>query len=250
MVRELEASLGVSLFSRSSRGADLTDAGRALLEEAEAILSALSRLEGRVKRMGTQVPPLRIGFVSAALEVYLPDVLSRVASQGWPLPKLVEASSDQQSRALAAAELDLGLLHPPVVVAPGIAVAELGCEGFCVALPSDHPLTAKKAVASADLVAHPLVLFPKSQGPVLHAAISDALAPFGKMRIGAEAARSHSQLALVAAGVGIGLISASVAGAVTYRGVQLRPWSDRPVSVSLQSAIMAPKALLTELGYL
>ncbi|WP_372571644.1 LysR family transcriptional regulator [Ruegeria jejuensis] len=248
-IRELETALGVSLFERSKSGMTLTAEGSVLLEEAEAILAALSRAEARIKRMGMYSKPLRIGFVSAALDSHLPDLLSRISARGWPAPELIETPTNPQAKALARAELDLGLLHPPVDAARGLSLASLGEDEFLVALYEGHPLAERKAIRSADLANHPLVLFPRSQGPVLHAAIRDALAPYGELKIGAEAARSHTQLALIAAKVGIGLIGASVARTLDYHGVVLRPWVDRPKMVALQCSIMGSEALLAELNY-
>ena len=248
-VRELEAALGVRLFERYAGGMTLTEAGRALVEEAEAILAALHRAEGRVRRFGDAATPLRIGFVSAALDAHLPELLSRIAARGWPAPNLIEMQTDPQAQSLAKAELDLGLLHPPVEAAPGLALAVLGQDGFCAAVPIDHPLAAFDAVCSDDLARFPLVLFPQSQGPVLHAKITNAIAPGGCLNVSAEAARSHTQLALVAAGAGVGLIGASVARSIDYRGVVFRPWADRPSAVSLTSGVMGGDALLRELGY-
>jgi len=249
-IKDLETGLGIAVFERSKSGTTLTDAGRVMLEEAEAILAALDRAEARVRRMGPQARPLRIGFVSAALDAHLPDLLARIARKGWPAPHLIEVASDPLAHALASAELDLGFLHPPVEVAEGLGLASLGEDGFLVALQDGHPLTENESICSSDLVGHPLVLFPKSQGPVLHAAINDALAPNGGLNIGAEAARSHTQLALVAAGAGIGLVGASVARTIHYKGVVTRPWVDRPKEVALKNSIMGAKALLSELHYI
>ncbi|MCG7492780.1 LysR substrate-binding domain-containing protein [Thalassobius sp. Cn5-15] len=249
-ISELEAGLGVAVFERSKSGVSLTDAGRILLEEAEDILAALDRAEARVSRMGRQARPLRVGFVSAALDAHLPDLLSRIAGKGWPAPQLIEVSSDPLAKAIARAELDLGFLHPPVDVAAGLTIAPLGEEGFCVALRKGHPLSECDSIRTSDLTKYPLVLFPKSQGPVLHAAIKGAIAPDSDLEVAAEAARSHTQLALVAAGAGIGLIGDSVGRTISYDGVVTRRWTDRPKAVALQNAILGADALMADLGYI
>ena len=249
-ISELEAGLGIAVFERSKSGTLLTDAGRILLKEAEGILAALDRAEARVRRMGTQTRPLRVGFVSAALDAHLPDLLARIARKGWHAPQLIEVSSDPLAEAIASAELDLGFLHPPVEVGAGLTLASLGEDGFLIALQDGHALTEHESIRSSDLVDHPLVLFPKSQGPVLHTAIKEVIAPESDLIVGAEAARSHTQLALVAAGAGIGLVGESVARTIRYKGVVTRPWADRPKRVALQNSIMGADALLTDLGYI
>jgi DNA-binding transcriptional LysR family regulator len=42
-IKAMERELGVQLFRRKPRGVELTEAGRALLEDARAILSRLQR---------------------------------------------------------------------------------------------------------------------------------------------------------------------------------------------------------------
>lgn len=249
-ISDLEAGLGVAVFERSQSGVALTEAGRVLLQEAEGILAALDRAEARVKRMGSQARPLRVGFVSAALDVHLPVLLSRIAKKGWAAPQLIEGSSDPLAKSVACADMDLGFLHPPVDVDAGLSLAALSEDGFAVALQEGHTLTEREFIRSSDLAQYPLVLFPKSQGPVLYAAIQEAIAPDGDLKVAAEAARSHTQLALVAAGAGIGLIGDSVRRTLRYDGVVMRCWMDRPKTVALQNAILGADALLADLGYL
>lgn len=53
-VAALEAELGVRLFKRSSHNVALTGAGKVLLEEADALLSAAEAAAGRVRAAAEQ----------------------------------------------------------------------------------------------------------------------------------------------------------------------------------------------------
>src|SRR3972149_4376792 len=52
-VQKLEQDLGVALFDRSGHRAQLTPAGRELMQEGRALLRAAGGLECRVKRVAT-----------------------------------------------------------------------------------------------------------------------------------------------------------------------------------------------------
>src|SRR5688572_29676011 len=61
-IRELEAELGLTLFERSSRSVELTDAGERLLGEARAVLIAVERFEQSAEQLTTEGSDLAFGF--------------------------------------------------------------------------------------------------------------------------------------------------------------------------------------------
>lgn len=73
-MKELEASLGVTLFERRTRSIELTTAGRSLLEEIDPLIEALDRGVARIARrnrrtqLRLQLPPL------FAAELFIPHV--------------------------------------------------------------------------------------------------------------------------------------------------------------------------------
>ena len=56
-IQQLEAELDTALFERTSRGVELTDAGRVLLEDARQVLRDVEHAEGRARRVGPRAPP-------------------------------------------------------------------------------------------------------------------------------------------------------------------------------------------------
>ena len=71
----------------------------------------------------------------------------------------------------------------------------------------------------------------------MYSKLLKALAVDGQINVVAEAARIHSQLALVSSGLGIGFIGAFTAKKLSYTGVQFREWSDRPKGIEFTLAI-------------
>ena len=252
-IRQLEERLAVQLFERSVAGMALTEAGQELARDAAAILGRLERAEARLREIGGQTQPLRIGFVSAALNAALPALLRGLKAKGQPPPKLSELSTPQQVDALTLGHLDVGLLHPPVAQPADFESRTLGLDPFCAALPADHRLARRTSLRFSDIAQEPLVLFPESQGPDLYRRIRSLVREAGgDFQVAAEAKRLHSQMAIVAGGLGVGLVASQAAANLTFHGVVTVPLTDTKdrLFVELELVALGSKieALLAMLG--
>lgn len=247
-IAQLEDRLGVSLFDRSVRGMHLTDAGAVLRDEARTIVGRLNHLEERVRHIGGNPRPLRLGFVSAALNAVLPTLLRGLRKRDFPTPFLSEMTTPEQVAALRDGNLDAGFLHPPVPLPEGIAARSLGRDPFCAALPAGHRLVGRGAIRFAEIASEPFVLFPDHQGPDLHATIRAlAHAAGSDLVVAAETPRIHSQLALVAGGLGVGLITRSTAAVLTFEGVSVVDLTDTADRLFLDLHLAAPPMVLQDL---
>ena len=245
-VKAVEDRLQVNLFDRTVKGMRLTRAGETLRREAETLLPRIDRAVLRVKDVAREVQPLRIGFVSAALNEVLPRLLRSLLAEGKPTPVLQEMTTLGQVAALTNGQLDLGFVHPPVAIPNDIQIVSLGRDRLLAALPADHTLAGKKALSFSEIVDEPFVLFPRDQGPSLYGAIERAAYDAGgTLRIAAEAQRVHSQLALIAGGLGIGLVPSSLARSLQFKGVVYRDLVDAP-SLYLELAILSTTVLVRE----
>ncbi len=247
-IRQLEARLGTELFERSASGMEMTKAGRILAQEARALLGQLNRAEQRVSAMGQASRPFRIGFVSAALNDVLPSILNEIRRQDLPVPGLWEMTTPEQLRAFEEAQLDIGLMHPPIPRIQGLSSVSLGRDSFCAALPADHPLAVKSDLSVADVADEALVLFPPEQGRNLFETIRSLFCPSGgALNLAAGARRIHTQLALVAGGLGIGLITESTARTLTFKGVVTRPIPEIRDKLFIELVVVAEASVLAQL---
>lgn len=78
-IKELEDELGVRLFTRSSRGMALTEAGHSLWENAEGILKQTALMRRKAQTLSGDVAgTLHIGINNPPETLYLDDILSRL----------------------------------------------------------------------------------------------------------------------------------------------------------------------------
>ncbi|WP_420346868.1 LysR family transcriptional regulator [Pelagibius sp.] len=250
-IRLLEERLGARLFDRSVKGMRLTAAGAALAEDARALLGGLARAEARVRAVAGEAEPLRIGFVSAALSAALQDLLRGLSAKAMPAPQLQEMTTPQQLEALERGTLDVGLLHPPARRLDDFEVRPLGRDPFWAALPSSHRLARRRALRFAEIAGEPFVLFPRAQGPALRATVESLVKDAGAdLNVVAEAARAHSQLSLVAGGLGVGLVSRATAAQMTIRGVTVVPLKDTAERLFVELHLLAEPRTMAMLAKL
>jgi len=225
-IRNLEHELGVRLFDRGGRRLELTDAGRAFLEKAYAILEQVGEAERAAVRAGRgEVGRLALGFTGMTLYSVMPEVV-RAFGERFPEVELAlrETCTRTLTEALLAGRLDAGFLHPPVA-APEIAMQTVLSEPMVAVLPQGHRLTTQPAVPLELLAGEPFVLFPQEEGPELHDRILEACRARGfRPRLISESPSPHTAVGLVAAGMGVSLVWASMRNlkrpGVVYRSLR------------------------------
>ena len=221
-LNRLETELGARLFTRSRRGAVLTDVGLAILDDIRASLAYGDAASGRAHAMGTgRAGRLTIGFVTHALYEVLPNALRRLHAEHPQLDVVLrEMSNSEQVEALEGGRIDMALLHPPVSISTRVHELRLGADPMLVALPADYAVAADGCVSMAEVAQHGLVWFPDAQIPALRGQLLGALRRAGhETRVVQDANRTLTVLACVAAGMGWSLLPRSVR-ALRHGGVQ------------------------------
>jgi DNA-binding transcriptional LysR family regulator len=229
-IRALETRLGVMLFARSRRRVELTPEGTRLLGEARRIVGQLERTVQEVRGMARgEEGRLRIGFVSLADYGVLPGLLKafKSARPGIALA-LREMLSPEQAAALAAGELDFGLLLPPVPGAGELEHIVVQRERFVVALPAGHRLAAARGkLAVSALAGEPFVMVPRDIAPGLYDIVTGLAARAGiSFNVAQEAIQMQTVVSLVSSGLGAAIVPGSIAN-LGRRGVVYRELADR-----------------------
>jgi LysR family hydrogen peroxide-inducible transcriptional activator len=225
-LRKLEEQLGVALFERASKAVAPTAACerlighvRAAVAEADAITEVARSLRDPLAGR------FRLGIIPTLAPYLLPLVFAPLREA---LPTLdVEPWEDQTAallERLRAHELDAALLATEED-APDLASRPLFAEPFFAALPPDHRLAGRGAVAEEELAEDMLVL---ADGHCLRdqalAACGQAAGAAARGALGGtlRASSLPTLLNMVAAGYGTTLIPGLAAGAAEDAGLVLR----------------------------
>ncbi|HUQ76382.1 MAG TPA: LysR family transcriptional regulator [Burkholderiales bacterium] len=229
-IRALEDELGVALFARTRRRVELTAEGTRLLEETRRLTGHLERTVHDLRAMAAgRHARLRIGFVSLADYGVLPGLLKayKTAQPGVRLA-LREMLSPDQAAALAAGELDFGLLLPPVTGAARLEHIVVQRERFVLALPARHALArGTGALRLRELAGEPFVMIPRQIAPRLYDIVTQLAAQAGmSLNVAQEAIQMQTVVSLVSSGLGAAIVPASVAN-LGRRGVVYRDLADR-----------------------
>jgi DNA-binding transcriptional LysR family regulator len=236
-IRQLEKSLGVQLFERSTRSVRLTSGGEALLEHALRIIDEVEDAQRAARAGGRgEYGKVTVGFAGASSRFLLPK-LARAVRAAYPNLELVMIGQTYANTALtqiADRSLDLGFVRLPFQV-PGLEYRPIEDETLVVVLPEDHPLAAGDDVSILDLAGEQFVSFPRDAGSTLRTITQRFCLQHGfSPRIVQEAPDSYTIHSLVAAGVGVS-IGLSSTTHIQQPGVRYLPL--REDSPRFQSAL-------------
>lgn len=215
-IKALEAELDVQLFERDRHKVALSTTGRLFLPEARATLHQAGRAEqtARLSARG-EIGTLRIAFVSSVLPKLLPALI-RAMHARYPLItlELKDMPTPDQIAALHDNQLDFGLIRLPVS-GSGLDIRVVLEESFVVALPGDHALATRPVIRPADLQGFPAFVLARRYAPGFHDDMLVALKREGAdLEIAQELGEFTTMLALISAGLGIGVIPAAAAMAL------------------------------------
>nr|WP_304055839.1 LysR family transcriptional regulator [Enterocloster clostridioformis] len=116
-ISKLEDNLGLSLFTRSSRGVQLTSEGEILFEHTREAFDALDRGEQELKRIQEfDIGHLRIGVSNTLCKYILLPYLKTFIDQYPHMKVTIESQATAQTLArLEQQKIDLGLVAEPSV---------------------------------------------------------------------------------------------------------------------------------------
>ncbi|SDB72815.1 LysR substrate-binding domain-containing protein [Belnapia rosea] len=213
-IQALEAELGVRLLERTRKGARPTREGEALLPILRRLAEEAKQVESlaRELRAGRHAP-MAMACVTSALFDYLPPLVRGLRSAAPDSALAVrEMDTADAVEALRRGEVDFALARldrdrPPLRVLP------LGADALVAALPEGHALLREGGpLPLSALAGEALVLLPRSISPAyfdrqVTACREAGFEPVAMREVGSAMA----QLAFVAAGLGVALVSSGMA---------------------------------------
>ena len=216
-IRAMEKELGVTLFRRLPRGMELTESGQALLVDARIILDQVNTTIEGVRRISQgELGRIAVGFTeSASLHPFIPSVIRafRKISPGVTLA-VEESNTSELVEALRQNRLDVAFIRSPIGNAAGLKMETMLVEEMIVALPATHALAQnkrRKSLPLAALAEESFILNRRPNSPGLYDTVIAACRVAGfSPKVKLEARKNLSTLSLVAAGLGISIVPASM----------------------------------------
>src|SRR5260370_23224191 len=154
----LERTLHKAVFVQTPRGAELTPAGRVLLEQTRASWELWQRATADLRDASPSADAVRIAY-ALTTEQQVADLLRQIAADGLDLV-IRRLWTSELSRAIAAGKIDVGFARHPGTW------GDLRCEllwenPLMLSVPESHPLAARKDVSLRELAQETLAVVPR-----------------------------------------------------------------------------------------
>jgi LysR family hydrogen peroxide-inducible transcriptional activator len=158
-LKKLEEYLGVKLVERQPKNVQLTEVGKQVVVRARRMLNESDEIIA-LARNNTDpfAGKLKLGLIPTIGPYLLPRVMQKLRKA---LPQLglmlYEHQTEPLLKRLRDGEIDLGILALPIAQ-EGLESRTLYEEAFTLAVPNQHPLSAKTTVKLQDLKGQTLLL--------------------------------------------------------------------------------------------
>ncbi len=160
-INSLENELGVKLFFRTTRSVELTEQGRAFLEDAKSI-SAIARhaLERFSSPDTPGVKSLSIGYSGNVSESFLSDVFSKlIKKHGYFQPFITKVEASHAVSRISEGALDIAFAFAPSdFTNENVKFKPICSSGFVCLFKKDDPLSFYEKITSSDLAERRLIL--------------------------------------------------------------------------------------------
>jgi DNA-binding transcriptional LysR family regulator len=233
-IKDLEMEVGAPLFHRIPQGAELTEAGRAFLENIRVVPLQTERAMRAAQRAARgEIGSIRVGFVGSAL--FNPVVPAAIRSFRRAYPDVEmnfeEANTIRLLAALKDGELDAVFFRSNESPSDDLQIRMLSEEPMVVALPTTHPAAKSVEIELIRLRNDALIMIPRNAGPTLFDTVILACRQAGfEPTLGQAAPQISAVVTLVAAELGFSIVPESMrqlqVTGVTYREVK----GDAPLS--------------------
>jgi len=216
---DLEQSFGMPLLVRGAKGVELTPAGHTFLARARSVLHQAEQLDEEIRRHASGARGhVRVFANISAIVEFLPAALAAFLAKYPDIHiHLEEHVSSGVAAAVADNLADFGIMGT-VTAVDGLTMTPFRNDELVVVLKPDHALAQRDALSFGDIVQLPLVGLHANSS--LHHVLARAAADAGRpLNVRIRVTSFDAVCAMVAAGLGIGIIPKAAA---TAYAAQLR----------------------------
>lgn len=233
-IRDLENQLGVKLFYRSNKYVELTDAGEAILEQAQQIVSSFgnitSRLDGLTK---LQTGKINIGLPPITGVTTFARVLGDFTKEYPQINlNLYEYGSKKIEQAIQEGLIDIGIICAPPEKSTVYEMIFFPADPLWLMMSSEHRLKSHDLIDYHELENEQFIFY--SSDFSLHDIIIDRCRQEGfHPKIIFETSQLELMKQMVAANIGIALLPSKVCRNFNDRAILSRPLKDQSLGIRL-----------------
>lgn len=247
-IQRLEATLGLTLFNRTTRHVVVTAAGERLRQRAEHTLLELREIVRDFHEEGAlRTGRLRIAGTPAIAATVLPLIARRFLRQypGISL-SLYEDYALTALERLRASTVDLAIV-PVIQCANDVKFEPLFADEFLLIIPRDHPLSREQSVDFKEISRYPLLTRPS--GSASRVLLEHEFRVQGlQLRPAFESGSLFVLLGLVEAGLGLCLLPQILLARLNLGRVAVVRLGDKGIFrqigiATLQGHVLSPAAL-------
>jgi len=210
-IKRLEQQVGVALFVRTTRSVRLTPAGMVMLRHAKKIAGETARMlrETEMAARG-EAGSLVIGLAPTVAYAPIAETLYRFRIDHPSIEvELREMNSVSMEAKIQQRDIDLALMRP-IEMDATITSHEVFREPLVVALRADHPWSAKRRIAPAQVAELPLLGYSPTASPYFRALLHSIFATAGRHPRYVQESIIPTILTLAEVGVGAAIVPLSL----------------------------------------
>ena len=166
-LRRLEEELNVKLLSRTSRGVELTEAGRLLYRRAGSLLEYARSTRDEVSESGKK-RVLRMGITSTTVPTILPAITRYARSHPDVNFEVRDGASMTLLQHLLDGIIDVSVARTPLRL-DEVEALTLGSEGMIAVSPPDQQVERDGDITLDDLTDDPLILYRRYEELIMSA---------------------------------------------------------------------------------
>ena len=238
-IKEMEADMGTPLLVRTYTGGLPTEAGRALLSHGYKLLADVQNMNDELAEFGKRAKGIvRLCCNSVSVQELLVEPVGRflAAHPGVDLA-IQEMVNDQITQAVSQGQADFGIMAEPVDRGE-LQTFAFATDRYVIVTPSTWPNLLARSARFADFLDHEFI--GPGRGTWMHLLLQQHAAANGKpMRNHVQVRSFPMTCALVAKGIGVGIVPAVVAlrlrQQLDFRIVELQDeWARLPLVICMR----------------
>lgn len=233
-IQNLEAELGIPLFYRSSKQLELTDAGHAVLINAQQVLQSFKNMRTELTDlMELKKGQIRIGIPPIVGAEFFSRLISYYKER-YPFIEilLTEAGTKRIRQEIEAGELDIGLVCSAQSKNESLKTISFMKDPLQLIVHKDHPLAAKDFVTMQHLTQESFIIYRKDF--VLYDRILEECSKVGfSPTIACETTQKDLFIEMVQAKLGIALLPKKIANKIHYPSITSIPFQEQSIFLEL-----------------